>query len=386
MWDISSLQLAKLQFFSSLSFFSVFGLCTVVLGWLLLFCKCMTHRKAADGRWMDMYRFWVRIFALSMTVSLLGMVFLLIQSGALWPNLFVRLGPVSGPLIVLITASTFIIKLFVTDVMLYRQGTLSSWLHSIFVSLAALGLTVIAVLLICFQSWLHFPAGLASDAVPLTLTDWRVFILQAQAWHRVAFMIALGCLGVGGLMVSISASEALTKPLNAAEQLGFGIGTGLTTLGLGALAASGAAFQTELFRQAAPLPIIGVWAQQLVLGLLVLLALVSLAQWCWYLKRRSDFGKLPRWAQHVLVWVAPASWLALWLIHVQLSLRDGQYFVHGLVTYAEALSSEQGVVLISAVTVVMWLLFAVILAGFIFLARRAARYGVVPVRKIRRTA
>jgi cytochrome d ubiquinol oxidase subunit I len=155
---------------------------------------------------------------------------------------------------------------------------------------------------------------------------------------------------------------------------------------LGVLAASGAVFQTELFRQVAPLPIIGLWAQKIVLGLLLLLALVSLVQWCWYLKRRSDFGKLPRWVQRVLVWVAPASWLVLWLTHVLLSLRDGQYFVHGLVTYAEAFSSEQGVVLISAVTVVMWLLFAVILAGFIFLARRAARYGVVPVRKIRRTA
>src|SRR5690606_27049349 len=121
-------------------------------------------------------------------------------------------------------------------------------------------------------------------------------------------------------------------------------------------------------------------------GLLVLLARVSLFLWCWYVKRRSDFGKLPRWALHVTVWVAPASWLALWLTHLLLSLRDGQYFVHGLVTYAEAFSSEQGAVMISAVTVVLWLLFAVILAGFIFLARRAARFGVVPVRKIRRTA
>lgn len=191
---------------------------------------------------------------------------------------------------------------------------------------------------------------------------------------------------MGGLMVSISASEALTKPLNAAEQLSFRIGTGLMTLGLAVLATSGVLFKTELFRQIAPLPIIGLWAQKLVLGLLLLLALVSLVQWAWYLKRRSDFGKLPHWVQHVLVWVGPVSWLVLWLTHVLLSLRDGQYFVHGLITYAEAFSSEQGIVLITATTAVMWLLFAVIVAGFIFLARRAARYGVVPVRKIRRTA
>ena len=386
MWDISSLQLAKLQFFSSLSFFSAFGLCTVVLGWLLLFCKGMTHRKAADGRWMDMYRFWVRIFALSMTVSLLGMVFLLIQSGALWPNLFVRLGPVSGPLIVLIAAITFIIKLFITDVMLYRQGGLSSWLHSIFVLLAALGLTVIAILLIAFQSWLHFPAGLIPDTSPLTLADWRVFVLQAQTWHRVIFMAALACLGTGGLMVSISASEALAKPLNAAEQLGFRIGTGLITLALVTLAASGMLFHTELFRQAAPLPMMGLLTQKLVFGLLLLITLMSVIQWGWYLKRRSDFGKLPRWVHHVLVWVGPATWLTLWLIHLMLSLRDGQYFVNGLVTYAEAFNGQQGAALIGTVTVAMWLMFAVIAAGFVFLARRAARYGVVPVRKIRRTA
>jgi len=386
MWDISSLQLAKLQFFSALSFFATFGLYTVVLGWLLLFSKGMTHRKAADGRWMEMYRFWVRIFALSMTVTLLGLVFLLIQAGALWPNLFVRLGPISGPLIVLIAALTFIIKLFVTDVMLYRQGTLSSWLHSLFVLLAAVGLTVIAGLMICFQSWLQFPVGLVPDTSPLTLDDWRVFVLQAQAWHRIAFMAALACLGVGGLMISISASEALAKPLNAAEQLGYRIGTGLLTLGLGLLVVCGTLFDAELFRQDGPLPIIGLWAQKLVLGLLLLLAVVVLALWGWYLQRRSDFGKLPRWAQHVLVWVGPASALVLLLTLLLLSLRDGQYVVHGLVTYAEAFNGEQTGVLIAAVTAVMWLLFAMILAGFIFLARRAARYGVVPVRKIRRTA
>ncbi|PJX25995.1 hypothetical protein CAP48_08205 [Advenella sp. S44] len=386
MWDISSLQLAKLQFFSSLSFFSTFGLCTVVLAWLLLVCKGMTHCRAADSRWMDMYRFWVRIFALSMTVSLLGMVFLLIQSGALWPNLFVRLGPVSGPLIVLIAAITFIIKLFITDVMLYRQGVLSSWLHSVFVLLAALGLTVIAILLVAFQSWLHFPAGLMPDTSPLALADWRVFISQGQTWRRAIFMAAMACLGTGGLMVSISASEAIAKPLNSAEQLAFRVGTGLTTVALILLATSGMLFQTELFRQAAPLPAVALWAQKLVFGLCFLICLVSVVQWAWYLKRRSDFGKLPRWLLHALVWTGPASWLVLWLIHLLLSLRDGQYFVNGLVTYAEAFSNQQGTLLIGTVTVAMWVLLAVIAAGFVFLARRAARYGVVPVRKIRRTA
>lgn len=385
MWDISSLQLAKLQFFSSLSFFSVFGLCTVVLAWLLLVCKVMTHRKAADARWMDMYRFWVRIFALSMTVSLLGMVFVLVQSGALWPNLFVRLGPISGPLIVAVVAVTFIIKLFVIDIMLYRQGLLASWLHSVFVLVSALGLTAIAILLVSFQAWLHFPSGLVSDHVPLNVTDWHGFVLSPGIWHRLLFMTALAGLGVGGLMISISASEALTKPLNAAENLGYRIGTILMTVALVAVAIGGVLFEGELFREQARLPVVALWAGKVALGLLLLVGLACLVQWGLYLVQRSDFGRMPGWLQHGLVWMGPATWFVLWLMLMLLSLRDGQFFVHGLVTFAEAFS-EQGVALVAAVTVFMWLLFAVIGAGFVFLAQRAVRYGVVPVRKIRRTA
>ena len=386
MWDISTLQLAKLQFFSSLSFFAIFGLCTVGLGWLLVFCKIMTHRQTADGRWMDMYRFWVRIFALCVTVSLLGMVFLLVQSGALWPGLFVRLGPVSGPLVVLVAALTFVIKLFVVDIMLYRQGSLAPVLHSLFVLLAALGMTAIAMLLIIFQSWLHFPVGLAPDTLPLTIADWRHVALHSQAWHRILFMTSVCGLGVGSLMVSISASEALAKPLNTSEHLGFLIGAGLATVSLAALVMGGGLFGDELFRHSTGLPVAGVALQKLALGLLLLIGLLCLAQWAWYLKRRGDFGKMPRWLLHALVWFGPAGWLALWLVQGLLSLRDGQFFVHGLVTFAEAFSDQQSAALIGAVTVFLWLLFCLIVAGFVFLARRAARFGVVPVRKIRRTA
>ncbi len=385
MWDISSLQLAKLQFFSSLSFFSVFGLCSVALGWLLLLSKCMTHGRQADSRWMDLYRFWVRIFALTMTVALMGMVFLLIQAGSLWPNLFVRLGSVIGPLVVLVASMTFVIKLFVIDVMLYRQGSLASWLHSVFVLLSVLGLTAIAVLLIGFQSWLQFPAGLTPDTLPLGLTDWRALVLHPQAWHRILFMTALACLGTGALMISISASEALGKPLNAAEQLGFRVGAILTPVALVTSVIAGFLFRKELFRDIDALPMSAQLTGKLLLGLLVLLALACLAQWLWYLKRHSEFGRMPRRLLQGLVWTGPAAWAVLWLTQMLMSLRDGQFFLHQAITFAEAFS-EAGPLVISGVMLVMWLVFAVILAGFVFLSLRAARYGVVPVRKIRRTA
>ncbi len=385
MWDISSLQLAKLQFFSSLSFFSVFGLCTVALGWLLLFAKCMTHGRQEDGHWMELYRFWVRIFALTMTVTLLGMVYLLIQAGSLWPSLFVRLGSVTGPLIVLLAALTFTIKLFVIDVMLYRQGSLASWLHSAFVALAAVGLTAISVLLIWFQSWLNFPAGLESGAMPLVVNDWLALALHPQAWPRMLFMTALAGLTMGSLMMSISASEALAKPLNRAENLGFWLGSILTFVALAVSVVSGYLFHADFFRKPQALPLPAQWAEKLGVVLLALLALVCLAQWLWYLSRRSDFGRLPRLMLQVIVWMGPAGWLVVWLTQILLSLRDGQFFVHQTITFAEAFS-EPGLLVVAAATLVQWLVLASILAGFVFLAQRAARYGVVPVRKIRRTA
>lgn len=384
MWDISSLQLAKLQFFSSLSFFGIFGLATLGQAWLLLFCKCMAHWRS-DGKWVHMYRFWVRIFALSMTVSLLLMLFLLVQSGALWPHLFVRLGSVTGPLIVLVVSLVFVIKLFVIDIMLYRQNSMAPILHSVFVLLTALGVTTLAILLVAFQSWLNFPAGLQGDVAPLALSSWRSLVMHVQGNHRLLFVGALALLCLAFLLAAVGARHALNRSPDVTGYLDFKTAAVLAALGLLGSVASGMLYHDELFRPLAALPGLARWAAYAAMVLLATQGLGCLVLWFCVLRRSDDVSRLPRFWLHGIVWLGPLAWLSVAIALFLLSMKDGLFFVSRQITYAEAYS-EQAFAMMAGSTLLMWALFAAIAAGFVFLVLRAIRFGVVPVRKIRRTA
>ena len=62
--------LAQLQFFTGLGFLLVFLLIELALAWVLLAFKLAAHRSARP-EWVAAYRFWVRVFALARSFSMM---------------------------------------------------------------------------------------------------------------------------------------------------------------------------------------------------------------------------------------------------------------------------------------------------------------------------
>ncbi len=60
--------LARIQFAANISFHILFPTITIALGWALLFFK-LRYNRTRDEAWMDAYRFWVKIFALSFAMG-----------------------------------------------------------------------------------------------------------------------------------------------------------------------------------------------------------------------------------------------------------------------------------------------------------------------------
>ena len=61
---METLLLSRIQFAANISFHILFPTITIALGWVLLFFK-LRFNATADAKWMDLYRFWVKVFALS---------------------------------------------------------------------------------------------------------------------------------------------------------------------------------------------------------------------------------------------------------------------------------------------------------------------------------
>ena len=72
--------LARMQFAANISFHILFPTITIALGWVLLFFK-LRFDKTGDAAWMEAYKFWVKVFALSFALGVVSGVTMSFQFG-----------------------------------------------------------------------------------------------------------------------------------------------------------------------------------------------------------------------------------------------------------------------------------------------------------------
>lgn len=88
--------LARIQFAANISFHILFPTVTIALGWVLLFFK-LRFNRTGDEAWMDAYRFWVKVFALSFALGVVSGITMSFQFGTNWPGFMQHVGNIAGP-------------------------------------------------------------------------------------------------------------------------------------------------------------------------------------------------------------------------------------------------------------------------------------------------
>ena len=95
---MDALTLARIQFAANISFHILFPTITIALGWVLLFFK-LRFNATRDESWMDAYRFWVKVFAVSFGLGVVSGIVMSYQLGTNWSRYSEFGGNVLGPLI-----------------------------------------------------------------------------------------------------------------------------------------------------------------------------------------------------------------------------------------------------------------------------------------------
>ncbi len=90
--------LSRLQFALNISFHILFPTITMAMGWFLFYFKLRSN-TSGHPVWMRMYRFWVRVFALSFALGVVSGVTMSFQFGTNWPGFMEKVGNVAGPLL-----------------------------------------------------------------------------------------------------------------------------------------------------------------------------------------------------------------------------------------------------------------------------------------------
>ena len=150
--------LARIQFAANISFHILFPTITIALGWVLLFFK-LRFNRTGDAAWMESYKFWVKVFALTFAMGVVSGITMSFQFGTNWPGYMNTVGNIAGPLLAYEILTAFFLEAAFLGIMLFGWNRVSNRVHTAATVLVAVGTTISAFWILVLNSWMQTPAG-----------------------------------------------------------------------------------------------------------------------------------------------------------------------------------------------------------------------------------
>ena len=202
--DLDPVILARIQFAANISFHILFPTITIALGWVLLGFK-LAYQRSGDEKWMEAYRFWVKVFALSFAMGVVSGITMSFQFGTNWPGFMERVGNIAGPLLAYEVITAFFLEAVFIGIMLFGTRRVPNWLHTLATFLVAFGTTMSAFWILALNSWMHTPDGFELRDGVAHATDWMAIIFTPSFPYRLTHMLLASGLTVAFLITGLSA-------------------------------------------------------------------------------------------------------------------------------------------------------------------------------------
>jgi cytochrome d ubiquinol oxidase subunit I len=207
--SMDALLLSRVQFAANISFHILFPAITIALGWLLLFFRwrwLATHDRA----WLQAWRFWTKVFALSFALGVVSGVTMSFQFGTNWPGYMERVGNIAGPLLGYEVLTAFFLEATFLGVMLFGHGRVSERTQLVATFLVAFGTTMSAFWILSLNSWMQTPAGHRIDADGhYQVVSWLAVLFNPSFPYRLAHMLIASFLTASFLIAGLGAWQVL---------------------------------------------------------------------------------------------------------------------------------------------------------------------------------
>lgn len=198
------LLLARLQFAANISFHILFPAISIALAWVLLYFK-LRYDKTGEQRWIDAYRFWVKIFALSFALGVVSGVTMSFQFGTNWRGFMETVGNIAGPLLAYEVLTAFFLEATFLAIMLFGIRRVSNRVHTLATVLVAGGTTLSAFWILALNSWMQTPTGFEMIDGRAHAVDWWAVIFNPSFPYRLVHMLLASGLVVAFLVAGVSA-------------------------------------------------------------------------------------------------------------------------------------------------------------------------------------
>jgi len=230
---MDTLLLSRIQFGANISFHILFPTITIALGWMLLAFK-LAWQRTGNEKWMEAYRFWVKIFALSFGMGVVSGITMSFQFGTNWPGFMEAVGNIAGPLLAYEVLTAFFLEAVFLGIMLFGASRVPAWMHTLATFLVAFGTTMSAFWILVLNSWMHTPVGFEMRDGVAHATDWIAIIFNPSMPYRLTHMLLASGLTVAFLIAGVSALRWLwgdrSEAVRATLRTGVFVGAALIPL------------------------------------------------------------------------------------------------------------------------------------------------------------
>jgi cytochrome d ubiquinol oxidase subunit I len=197
--------LSRIQFAFTVSVHIIFPALTIGLAsWLAVLEGLWLKTK--HPIYMEVYQFWVKIFAVNFGMGVVSGLVMAYQFGTNWSNFSDHVGNVIGPLLGYEVLTAFFLEASFLGIMLFGREKVGPKMHFAATLTVAIGTLISAFWILSANSWMQTPQGYSIMANgTLQPTDWlaiifnpsfpyRFFHMTLAAFLSTAFVVA----GVGG--------------------------------------------------------------------------------------------------------------------------------------------------------------------------------------------
>ena len=200
--------LSRAQFAFIIAFHIIYPSFTIGLASYLAMLEGLWLKTGRDV-FLVLYRYWVKIFAISFGLGVVSGVVMSYQFGTNWSLFAEKTGNVLGPLLGFEVMTAFFLEASFLAIMLFGWNRVSSKLHFASTLTVATGTLISAFWILAANSWMQTPAGYEIRDGIFYATDWLKVIFNPSFPFRFLHMVCAAYLTTAFVVIGVASFQIL---------------------------------------------------------------------------------------------------------------------------------------------------------------------------------
>jgi cytochrome d ubiquinol oxidase subunit I len=177
---------------------------SITVGTSVLLCVLFgMYWKTQKPVYLQMFRFWRRIFAVGFAIGLVAGIVMAFQFGLNWGVFAARTGPIQGPLLGMEVVTAFFVEAGFIGILLYGEGRVRPRTMFIATVMVSIGTILSSTWIIANNSFMQTPSGFVIRNGRFEPVNWLHVIFSPSFvwrwWHMLAAVFIASAIFVAGI-------------------------------------------------------------------------------------------------------------------------------------------------------------------------------------------